>query len=566
VDEFIPETAIELLPVGQHLEEIGIDHRFENTRVLTEIGREPGGGAANARQQVQQMRVRIEHRKKLDARRETGEEPVETIESRVRIGGARQRAQQRRHEARQKLARTRRARGGETAGMPAANGFRHFRCLAEAELAQCLQRVGVVLRTGEDETAPLLAQGRRGLEQFRIVIADTFEAFRQRFSKRVPAFECHETGNAVEIRIGRRQRVRLLVIDHLETMFERAKKTIGLLQFFRRPGCDPFLCGELIQHETGLLATQIVVAATRDQLLGLHEEFDFANAAPSELDVVTGHRNDTMAADGVDLALHGMNVVDGGEVEVPAPDVGRQRFQQALARGNIAGDGACLDEGGALPVLAAALVVAFGGGKRDSDGRTAGIGAEAEVGSEDIALRRPLLKHLHEILREPHEELAVIEPVLQGKLPRLVEDDEIDVARIVEFAGAVFAHPEDDEARSFRRHFLRRPQHLPARCGVSQKPEDGTFDGAVGKGRERLRHLLELPGAGDVGHCDQERGFRLRKAKRRHDIRLLVEIARGMDPGQEIGKRFARRALEKARQPVGVKPENAAKKRGVAEQ
>ncbi len=248
------------------------------------------------------------------------------------------------------------------------------------------------------------------------------------------------------------------------------------------------------------------------------------------------------------------------------PDVGRQRFQQALARGNIAGDGTCLDEGGALPVLAATLVVAFGGGKRDSDGRTAGIGAEAEVGSEDIALRRPLLKHLHEIFRQAHEELTVIEPLLQRQFARLVEDDEIDVARIVEFAGAVFAHPEDDEARSFRRHFLRRPQHLPARCGISQKPEDGTFDGAVGKGRERFRHLLELPGAGDVGHCDQERGFRLRKAKRRHDIRLLVEIARGMDPGQEIAKRFARRALEKARQPVGVKPENAAKRRGVAEQ
>jgi len=151
-----------------------------------------------------------------------------------------------------------------------------------------------------------------------------------------------------------------------------------------------------------------MVAATGDQLLCLHEELDFANAAASELDVVTGNRDLPMAADGMDLALHRMDIVDGGEVEILAPDVRRQHFQEACARLPVARDGTRLDEGSALPVLPAAFVVALRGRERDGDGRAARVGTEAQIGAEDIAVRRPLLQHLHEIFRDTNEEIAVV--------------------------------------------------------------------------------------------------------------------------------------------------------------
>ena len=82
---------------------------------------------------------------------------------------------------------------------------------------------------------------------------------------------------------------------------------------------------------------QLRLAAAGDQLLRLHEELDLANAAAAELDVVAGDRDLAEAAEGVDLPLHGVDVGDGGEVEVLAPDERRQLVQERLAGRDVAG-------------------------------------------------------------------------------------------------------------------------------------------------------------------------------------------------------------------------------------
>ncbi len=62
----------------------------------------------------------------------------------------------------------------------------------------------------------------------------------------------------------------------------------------------------------------------QDQLLGLGEELDFADAAAPQLDIVAGDRDLAMAFMGMDLALDGLDVLDGGEVQVAPPDEGPQ--------------------------------------------------------------------------------------------------------------------------------------------------------------------------------------------------------------------------------------------------
>ena len=49
-----------------------------------------------------------------------------------------------------------------------------------------------------------------------------------------------------------------------------------------------------------------------------------------------------MALVGVDLALDRMNVGDGREIEIFAPDIGLQLLQEGLARRDVAGDGRAL--------------------------------------------------------------------------------------------------------------------------------------------------------------------------------------------------------------------------------
>ena len=70
-------------------------------------------------------------------------------------------------------------------------------------------------------------------------------------------------------------------------------------------------------------------AAAEDELLRLDEELDFANAAAPELDVVAGDRDLAMAAHGVDLPLHRMDVGDRGIVEIFAPDERRELGEKA---------------------------------------------------------------------------------------------------------------------------------------------------------------------------------------------------------------------------------------------
>ena len=76
--------------------------------------------------------------------------------------------------------------------------------------------------------------------------------------------------------------------------------------------------------------------------------------------------------------------------------------------------GARLDEGGALPVLAEALVVVERGVGRERERRGAGIGAQAQVGAEDVAVAGALVQQAHEIARQAHEERLHLEAGAQA--------------------------------------------------------------------------------------------------------------------------------------------------------
>ena len=70
----------------------------------------------------------------------------------------------------------------------------------------------------------------------------------------------------------------------------------------------------------------------QDQLLGLGEEFDLADAAAPQLDVVARDRDFAMADMGMDLPLDRMDVLDGREVEIAPPDEGRDARRETARR------------------------------------------------------------------------------------------------------------------------------------------------------------------------------------------------------------------------------------------
>src|SRR3954452_10860230 len=103
-------------------------------------------------------------------------------------------------------------------------------------------------------------------------------------------------------------------------MLESPQKHVGFAQFsYRLSGYQAALLQGLQRTKCGR-RSQFRIATAKDQLLGLDEEFDFANTAATKLDIVAGNRKLFMPGMGVNLPLDRMNVLDGSIVEMPSPD------------------------------------------------------------------------------------------------------------------------------------------------------------------------------------------------------------------------------------------------------
>src|SRR6185312_11534730 len=79
-----------------------------------------------------------------------------------------------------------------------------------------------------------------------------------------------------------RQALRLLVIDHLQPVLDRAQKVIRLRHVVARVFADPAAVRELFERGERVAVAQRRIAAARDQLLGLREELDLADSAAAE--------------------------------------------------------------------------------------------------------------------------------------------------------------------------------------------------------------------------------------------------------------------------------------------
>ena len=233
---------------------------------------------------------------------------------------------------------------------------------------------------------------------------DLLEPGKQRIAERIRIGKARKPGDAIKFFPLGRDDVGLLVSHHLQPVLDAAQEQIGARELARGIRRNPASLGEALERFHGPPGPELGVAAAGNELLGLGEELDVADTSPPELDVVTFHRNGAVALEGMHPPLHGVDVGDRSEVEIFAPDEGREVTQELLARHDIAGRHPRLDQGRALPVLAEAFIIGEPGLDRERDlGRT-GVRPEPKIGAEDIAVGRVLLEQPDKIARQPHEE------------------------------------------------------------------------------------------------------------------------------------------------------------------
>ena len=288
------------------------DGEVEQVRVQRDSFGEPRRPAQDLAEQGAQRRVGGQDREEFGRRRQALQHAVETGHRLVGIGPTRKTREEERDQLGQPLAGAGRAHRRPKPGMPGPHRGGGLAGLAEAELGQRAQRAGIVADAGEHEVAGAVAEPGRVLEQQPVMVrhqaAAALEFRRERRRRGVAA----EAGEAFQRLLSSGDRVRLRVVEHLQAVLDAAQKGVGGGEVVGGVAADEALQPQAPQHRHGARTAQHRPLAAEDQLLGLHEELDVADAAAAELDVVAADGDLAAALGRVDLALHRVNVSDGG--------------------------------------------------------------------------------------------------------------------------------------------------------------------------------------------------------------------------------------------------------------
>ena len=207
-----------------------------------------------------------------------------------------------------------------------------------------------IVRTGAViHRRQLRGAGRIALEQLAVMALHDIEMAEQVLCEGGAAVIAEEAGEALH-RLGIvGQAMGLLVRDHLQPVFDPPQELIGRGQFVARLEGDPVARGQHLQGFQRRPHPQFGMPAAGDQLLGLREELDLADAAAPDLDIVALDRDLALAAIGLHLPLHVVHVGKRREIQMLAPDERRDFGDQRLAGLGVAGAGPRLDHGRAFP-------------------------------------------------------------------------------------------------------------------------------------------------------------------------------------------------------------------------
>ena len=137
---------------------------------------------------------------------------------------------------------------------------------------------------------------------------------------------------------------------------------------------------------------------------------------------------------------------------------------------------------------------------------------------------------------------------------RVVEHDEVDVARIVELACPHLAHGQHDVAGAFRGAPGVGDLELAAALRIREQVIDRAADRDIGELGLPLDDLHHRPNPADVGERNQQRGLRFHAPKETHDFGFIVgRRDRTRCVGENIVEAALGFSLEQRNEPLRVR-------------
>ena len=154
-----------------------------------------------------------------------------------------------------------------------------------------------------------------------------------------------------------RERVRLVLLAHLDRVLDAAQEPVCLLQEPRLPRLHQSVAHQLVQRRGGRMRLQKGIAAGMQQLERLGDELDFTNAAMTRFHVA----RQGLGADHLLLGagLHGRDLGQQRRRRMARITERMQALEQLRAQREVAGDRPRLDERHALPGLSGGGVIMF---------------------------------------------------------------------------------------------------------------------------------------------------------------------------------------------------------------
>ena len=143
-----------------------------------------------------------------------------------------------------------------------------------------------------------------------------------------------------------------------------------------------------------------------------------------------------------------------------------------------------------------------------------------------------LLQETNELARQSHEEVRRLDIRREPSLVRVVEDDDVDVAGIIELVAAELAHG-NDEIAAWRRG--RRADDLAGCACPAEEKLDRMIDRLVGGDAHGAQRLFRRPDPAKIGKSHEERDPPLVAPERGHDLlRRFRRFGRGAELGASL--------------------------------
>ena len=272
----------------------------------------------------------------------------------------------------------------------------------------------------------------------------------------------HGLGDPQQVVVLRGQNVCLLVVQILDAVFCPTQKDIGLRQCFGHGRAHAARACQLRQRVQRGAQPQFGKLAATHHLQQLYDEFDFADAAARDFDVVGTFRPPRAAGNGMVANLvvqHPQRFVHI-EVQIAPKDKRQHHMAQLAARVVVDGcpwrHDTAFHPGKAFPLAPLHLQVVGERFQRCDDGAGVAVGAQRQVNAKDKAVLSGFADQLVQALGRFGEIFLKADAVAARKragLARcacglavgLVQIDQVDIAGNIQFACAQLAHAHDPE-------------------------------------------------------------------------------------------------------------------------